>query len=90
MILRASVSSFCALSSFKIMASGHYCTLSFGQRLLGEEPLNAPDNSTFFGGGTQSYTDYPRLCHGNSPPLRLNISEAFCHAVTAGRFFREL
>jgi N-ethylmaleimide reductase len=31
------------------------------ERLRNNRPLNAPDKSTFYGGGAQGYTDYPAL-----------------------------
>jgi N-ethylmaleimide reductase len=31
------------------------------ERIKTNEPLNAPDPSTFYGGGTNGYTDYPTL-----------------------------
>jgi N-ethylmaleimide reductase len=31
------------------------------ERIKTKAPLNAPDPSTFFGGGTKGYTDYPTL-----------------------------
>ena len=31
------------------------------ERIKTNAPLNAPDPSTFFGGGTKGYTDYPTL-----------------------------
>lgn len=31
------------------------------ERLRQEAPLNAPDESTFYGGGAKGYTDYPAL-----------------------------
>jgi N-ethylmaleimide reductase len=30
-------------------------------RIRGDEPMNALDRSTFYGGGEQGYTDYPRI-----------------------------
>jgi len=31
------------------------------ERIKTNAPLNAPDPSTFYGGGTRGYTDYPTL-----------------------------
>ncbi len=31
------------------------------ERIKTNAPLNAPDPSTFYGGGTKGYTDYPTL-----------------------------
>jgi len=31
------------------------------KRIKTNAPLNAPDPSTFYGGGTKGYTDYPTL-----------------------------
>jgi 2,4-dienoyl-CoA reductase-like NADH-dependent reductase (Old Yellow Enzyme family) len=31
------------------------------ERIKTKAPLNAPDPSTFYGGGTKGYTDYPTL-----------------------------
>ena len=32
-----------------------------GRRLREGTALNVPDSSTFYGGGAEGYTDYPRL-----------------------------
>ena len=53
------------------LASGYAQAVSFGKafianpdlpaRLVQGAPLNTPDTSTFYGGGTKGYTDYPAL-----------------------------
>jgi len=53
------------------IASGHAEAVAFGvpfianpdlvERLRVNAPLNTPDQSTFYGGGEQGYTDYPAL-----------------------------
>jgi hypothetical protein len=37
------------------------------ERIKTNAPLNAPDPSTFFGGGTKGYTDYPTLAMTEHP-----------------------
>lgn len=37
------------------------------ERLRDNAPLNAPDKSTFYGGGDEGYTDYPRLSDSEQP-----------------------
>ena len=37
------------------------------ERIKTNAPLNAPDPSTFFGGGTKGYTDYPTLAMTGHP-----------------------
>ena len=36
------------------------------ERLRRHAPLNAPDRSTFYGGGERGYTDYPALETANA------------------------
>ena len=53
------------------IASGHAECVAYGvpfianpdlvERFLADAPLNVPDQSSFYGGTEQGYTDYPRL-----------------------------
>ncbi len=58
-------------SGSKAVESGYADAVAFGklfianpdlvQRFKDKAPLNAPDNTTFYGGGAKGYTDYPSL-----------------------------
>lgn len=58
-------------TALEAVASGYADLVSFGRpfianpdlvrRLREEAPLNAPDTSTFYGGGAKGYIDYPTL-----------------------------
>ena len=55
----------------RVLAAGYADAVAFGrafianpdlvERIRRATPLNAPDPTTFYGGGAQGYTDYPAL-----------------------------